>query len=218
MQLTRERTSTWHFPTAIAVLIGYFVSVYFIGGTATILLAGFISGLFFLPTAFIKGVVIPLSSGVSCPACGQRPMRYVGCISFGDRFYHCQGCGQRCKRGDWSEPWYDASGSEDDAAYNSKVRGDSTACSRWLPDQRDVKRMIRAFRALLAAFGLLLACVAVGLSINPAWGPNIGIGLGLGTIVLVGRAMAGSASTARRELWDHDLDGEFPNSMTDGPD
>jgi hypothetical protein len=208
MQLTRERFTNWRLVATVALLVCYFASMYFVGATATILLAGFISSLIVLPTAFIKGVVIPLTSGVSCPGCGGRPLRYVGCISFGDRFYHCQECGLRCKRGSSSEPWYDASGSEDDAVYNPKAKGGPSPCSRWLPDRRDARTIVRAVGAFLAVFGWLLGCVAVGLWINKAWGPMIGSGLGFGVIAFVGGKVAASTARNRNDLWDDDLDSE----------
>lgn len=208
MRLTRERFTNWRAVAAVADLVCFFVSMYFVGATATILLAGFLSGLIVLPTAFIKGVVIPLTSGVSCPECGGRPLRYVGCISFGDRFYHCQECGQRCKRGGSSEPWHDASDSEDDAVYNPKAKGGPSPCSGWLPDRRDAKTIARTVGAFLAVFGGLFACAALGLWINKAWGPTIGVGLGLAAISHVGSEMAASTGRNRNDLWDYDLDSD----------
>lgn len=218
MQLTRERFTIWRSVAYVAPVVCFFASIYFVGATATILLVGFISSLIVIPTAFIKGVVIPLTSGVSCPGCGVRPLRYLGCISFGDRFYHCQECGLRCKRGGSSEPWYDASGAEDDAVYNSKANGGPSPYLRWLPDRRDAKTIARAVGAFLAVFGWLLACATLGLWINPAWGPQIGSGLGLGVVAVAGKAVTGSTGKDRRDFWDHDLDSEFQRLPSDASD
>jgi hypothetical protein len=214
MPLTRERFTILWLVTdvaplvgSVALLIGFVASVRLLGATATLLLAGFIGSLIVLPTAFIKGVVVPLTWGVSCPGCGLRPLRHVGCISFGHRFYQCQDCGLRCKRGGSSEPWYDASGSEDDAVYNPKAKGGPSPCSRWLPDRRDAGRIAGAVRAFILVFGCLFGCVAAGLGIERACHPvTIGLVLGMCLAAGLGREVGRPPAPNRNALWDGELD------------
>lgn len=155
----------------------------------------------------IKGHFVPLIAGVRCPECGRAGLRYVGCISFGDRFYTCPECGLRCKRGGSTAPsWYDASGPEDAAVFDPKAKGGPSPCSAWLPDRRDARRIVRFVVAFLAVFGWLLGCAMVGLWINTSWGPMVTIPVGLGVVVGLAREMTGKSATDRMELWDEGLD------------
>jgi len=210
MQSTRERRSDWRLAAALVLLLCFLASMHTLGGFTTIILTGCIISPFVLPIWFVKRVVFPLTVGRRCPGCGGRPLRYVGCISFGCRFYDCPDCGLRCKRGDMFATWEDASGPEDDAVYIPKAKGGPSPCSGWLPDRRDVKKIVRAVGAFIAVFGWLLGCTALGLWINTAWGPTIGIGLGLGILSVVGREVGRSTARNREDLWDRDLDSERP--------
>lgn len=154
----------------------------------------------------VKGLIVPLAVGVRCPSCGSPGLRYVGCISFGDRFYLCSGCGLRCKRGGPTDPWYVASAPEDDAVYAPKAKGGPSPCSAWLPDRRDARRVTRFVVGFLAVFGWLLGCAAVGLWINKLWGPMVMIPLGLSIVFAIVGETTGKGPMNRLELWDESLD------------
>jgi hypothetical protein len=211
MHFTQKGSSLFRV-VAAALLVCALAAIYTYGTVVTILVGGSISALFSLPYMFVKLVIIPLTFGVRCPGCGGCELRYVGCISFGHRFYQCSECGLRCKRDNSFEPWEDASGPQDDAVYDPKAKGGPSPCSGWLPDWRDANKIVRAVGAFLAVFGWLLGCVAAGLWISPAWGSMIGTGVGIGVVAVVGSAVAGSPGKNREDLWDRDLDSERANS------
>jgi hypothetical protein len=75
------------------------------------------------------------SIGVRCPYCGgSRSMERRAVSSFGSRFYLCNGCGVRCKRGAFGT-WEDASGPEYDEKYRKKADGDPWSAPPGLEDE-----------------------------------------------------------------------------------
>lgn len=87
------------------------------GVVGFVLAAGFVSALIYLPLTLWRGVISPLIRGIACPTCRERSLVLVACMTFGDRFYRCAACGQRCKRADAESPWRDASRKEDADMY-----------------------------------------------------------------------------------------------------
>jgi hypothetical protein len=64
-----------------------------------------------------------LIMGARCDRCYQGILRRVAVYSFGYRFYRCEACGARYKRGVLGF-WHDASAQRDDGAYRRAIEFD----------------------------------------------------------------------------------------------
>jgi hypothetical protein len=197
----------WRPIASLALLIALLAAIRFLGVALTAFLIIALGSV--IPTTlwFFKGIVVPLTIGDRCPGCGGR-LRYVGCISFGDRFYQCPDCGLRCKRGDVLDPWKDASGAGDEPVYLPAAKGGRSPLSGWFPDRRDAARVARTAAAFLAIIGIQLVCVDIGLRLSPAWGPTLGAGVAIAFVIVIGRTIVGDSSPQSDPFWDDDLDAE----------
>jgi hypothetical protein len=71
----------------------------------------------------IAQIAIASISGRQCPACGAWGLRRYAVSPFGFRYFRCEECGTRCKRG-MMGGWFDASGRSDRAVYRAKDQKD----------------------------------------------------------------------------------------------
>jgi len=152
-----------------------------------------------LPVAFYKGVLIPLIRGVQCPTCREWALVRVASISFGDRFYRCESCGQRCKRNDHESPWLDANASEDDDMYKPIP---------YFGPARKREALMRALKGLGVVVAAL-CCGAVGWLIG---GEN-GASQGAFTSFLIGYLFFSNSQRTEKSilpprplLWDREID------------
>src|SRR5262249_5830479 len=85
--------------------------------------AATIVAFFLVPTVLVTDVILPLTRGMRCPACGAWTLQRVAVSSFGPRYYRCSQCQARYKR-DALGPGLVEAEKEDDPFYQPKERGD----------------------------------------------------------------------------------------------
>ena len=168
------------------------------GWLGLVLIAVLISATIQLPLSLWKGVIVPLVWGVRCPTCREWSLVRVASISFGDRFYRCASCGQRCKRTDHDSPWLDASGQIDDDMYKPiPYHGPHR--------KREATRNgLRILGVMLGWVALVLAAAAVGGLVGRV---ILGVGVGLFCLMMVRRGPAKGNLPIRPMLWDTEADG-----------
>lgn len=159
-----------------------------------LLLFGALCAPFVLGYYVFKGVLVPLTVGNSCPACGERALAYVGCISFGYRYHRCAACGNQFKRRDTLEPWEEASDPEDVEFYRGKQKSVTWSGELW-----------RASVAISCLLVLFLGS-ALGYWIGGDRGIPVGFLLGWGVGSLLDRMWLASPKNRSRGVWDRDLD------------
>jgi hypothetical protein len=83
--------------------------------------------------------ILELVYGHSCPRCKKRGLERRAVLSFGERFFSCPACGQRCRRSLLGAyglyAWSDASGPEFDSLFHKPQSDDPWNAPPGLEDE-----------------------------------------------------------------------------------
>jgi hypothetical protein len=199
--VTTPRSAAWPWEgfrllLFLAFLAACALAAHKFGTVAFVLVAGFVAASIQLPVLACKAVIAPLIWGIRCPTCRDRSLVLVACISFGDRFYRCRSCGQRCKRSGHDSPWRDAS---DERDYDMYKPVPAFGPAR----RREASRKALEFSGWMIA--LLVVPMVVGLFVGIE-GVMIGSLAGSLAMTFLSGRDGGKVLPTRPVMWDREVD------------
>lgn len=182
----------------VAFLAACALAIHRLGIVPFVLVAGFVSALIQLPLLAWRAGIAPLVWGIRCPTCRDRSLARVACITFGDRFYRCRSCGQRCKRSGHDAPWRDASGKRDDDMYKPTPAFGPAR-------RREASRKALEFSGWMVALFLIPTVLGFLGGMKAAM---LGAGLGFLAMSVASNRVEGKVLPTIPVLWDREVD--FP--------